>query len=110
MARGIGRGEIWTYEFRHPDKRRPVVVLSRPEAIDVMHTVMVAPITSTIRGLPREVPVGLAEGLKHASVVNLDHVQTIEKAKLSRFIGQLGPSKLDAMCRALAIATGCADG
>jgi len=110
MARGVARGEIWTYEFRNPDKRRPVVVFSRREAIEAMHTVIVAPITSTIRGLPSEVLVGIAEGLKHVSAVNLDHVQVVEKAKLSRFVGQLGPLKMNAMCRALAIATGCADG
>src|SRR5439155_17754692 len=50
MARGIARGEVWTYQFARPDKRKPVVILSRPEAIDVLHAVMVAPITSTIRG------------------------------------------------------------
>lgn len=108
MARGVARGEIWTYAFRTPDKRRPVVVLSRPEAIDVLHTVMVAPITSTIRGIPSEVVVGAAEGLAHESAVNLDHVQTVERARLTRFVGQLGPEKMRAVCRALAIATGCA--
>ena len=60
----VDRGDIWTYEFRRPDKRRPVLIVSRPEAIAVLHTVMVAPITSTIRGLPSEVVVGTAEGLK----------------------------------------------
>ena len=107
MARRVTRGDIWTYEFQRPDKRRPVVVLSRPEAIAVLHTVIVAPITSTIRGLPSEVVVGVAEGLKHDSAVNLDHVQTIEQARLSRQLGQLGRDKLRAVCRALAVATGC---
>ena len=82
----LARGDIWTYEFRRPDKRRPVVVLSRPEAIAVLHTVIVAPITSTIRGLPSEVMVGTAEGLKHDSAVNLDHIQTVERTRLSRHI------------------------
>jgi len=61
MARrvDINRGDIWTNEFQRPDKRRPVVVLSRSEAIAVLHIVMVAPITSTIRGLPSEVVLGL---------------------------------------------------
>ena len=107
MARRIARGEIWTYEFRKPDKRRPVVVLSRREAIGVLHTVMVAPITSTVRGIPSEVAVGIAEGLKRDSAVNLDHVQTVEQARLSRFVGQLDATKMRAVCRALAVATGC---
>jgi mRNA interferase MazF len=107
MARRVGRGEIWTYEFRKPDKRRPVVVLSRVDAIEVLHTVMVAPITSTIRGAPGEVVVGVAEGLKHDSAVSLDHVQTVEQGRLARYVGRLGADKLRAVCRALAVATGC---
>ena len=107
MARRVGRGEVWTYEFRKPDKRRPVVVLSRPEAIAVLHTVMVAPVTSTIRGIPSEVVIGTAEGLKRESAANLDHVQTVEQARLSRYVGQLGPEKMRAVCRALAVASGC---
>ena len=86
-----------------PDKRKPVVILSRPEAIDVLHTVMVAPITSTIRGLPSEVVVGPPEGLKHDSAVNLDHVRTVEQARLTRQVGHLRADKM----RALAVATGC---
>src|SRR2546422_4833552 len=103
----IARGDIWTYAFRRPDKRRPVVVLSRPEAIAILHTVIVAPITSTIRGLPSEVIVGTTEGLKHASAVNLDHIQTVERARLSRYIGHLSAEKMRAVCRAIAVATGC---
>lgn len=106
----ISHGEIWQYEFQRPDKRRPVVVLSRPEAIAVLHTVIVAPITSTIRGLPSEVLVGTAEGLKHDSAVNLDHIQTVERALLSHDVGRLGDAKLRAICRALAVATGCDSG
>ena len=108
MARRVARGEVWTYTFRKPDKRRPVVVLSRPEAIEVLHTVMVVPVTSTIRGIPSEVVVGADEGLRHDSAVNLDHVQTVEQTRLSRYVGRIGPEKMRAVCRALAIATGCA--
>src|SRR5262245_21912924 len=103
----INRGDIWTYEFQRPDKRRPVLVLSRPEAILVLHTVMVAPITSTIRGLPSEVIVGLAEGLKYDSAVNLDHIQTVERTRLPRYIGHLSSEKMRGVCRAIATATGC---
>lgn len=107
MARRVRRGEIWQYRFRAPDKRRPVVVLSRPEVIGLLHTVMVAPITSTIRGAPSEVIVGSDAGLKQDSAINLDHVQTVEQRQLERFIGTVNPSTMRDVCRALAVAVGC---
>ena len=109
MARAVNRGEIWMYTFRAPDKRRPVLVLSRQEVIALLHTVMVAPITSTIRRSPGEVVVGMAEGLKGHSAVSLDHVQTIERARLGSYVGSARPETMRAVCRALAIATGCSD-
>jgi mRNA interferase MazF len=95
------------FDFSRPDKRRPVVILTRPEVIELLHTVMVAPITSAIRGAPSEVVVGIAEGLKNDSAINLDHVQTVDKSRLKRFIGTVGPQKMKDVCRALAIATSC---
>lgn len=107
MARELSRGEIWTYRFRKPDKLRPVLVLSRSDVIPLLHTVMVAPVTSTIRGAPSEVIVGTSDGLKHQSAVNLDHVQTVEQARLVRFVASLSAARMREICRALAIATGC---
>jgi mRNA interferase MazF len=107
MAERMTRGQIWQYSFSRPDKRRPVLILSRSEVIDLLHTVMVAPITSAIHGVPSEVLVGLDEGLKHASAINLDHVQTVDKSKLTRFTGTVGPLKMKRVCHALAIAAGC---
>ena len=107
MARGVNRGEIWGYRFAAPDKWRPVLVLSRQEVIGLLHTVMAAPITSTIRGAPSEVLVGTDEGLKEDSAVNLDHVQTVEQARLERFIGRLSSAKNQTVCRALAVAVAC---
>jgi mRNA interferase MazF len=69
---------------------------------------MVAPITSTRRGAPGEVNVGVEEGLKHDAAVNLDHVQTVEQARLVGFVGTLSPAKMQEVCRALGVATGCA--
>jgi mRNA interferase MazF len=107
MARRVARGEVWTYRFKHSDKRRPVLVLTRPEVIPLLHTVMVAPITSTRRGAPSEVEVGVDEGLKRDSAVNLDHVQTVEQARLVGFLGSLSDVKMQQVGRALAVATGC---
>jgi mRNA interferase MazF len=109
VARAVSRGEIWQYRFKPPDKRRPVLVLSRQEVIPLLDTVMVAPITSTRRGAPSEVAVGANEGLKHESAVNLDHVQTVERALLVSYVGALSPVRMREVCRALAVATGCTD-
>ena len=107
MAREVSRGEVWRFRFKSPDKLRPVVVLSRDDVIGLLRTVMVAPITSTIRGAPSEVLVGVREGLKHESAVNLDHVQTVERARLVGYVGSLGPDKMREVSRALAVAAGC---
>ena len=108
MVARLNRGEIWSYRFARPDKRRPVLILSRQDVIALLGTVMVAPITSRIRGLPSEVIVGAEEGLKRESAINLDHVQTIDKSRLHRFLGTLGHEKMRDVCHALAIAAGCA--
>ncbi len=107
MAQRVNRGEIWLYTFKPPDKRRPVLILTRQEVIGLLSTVMVAPITSTIRGAPSEVVVGVEEGLKNHSAINLDHVQTVERGRLSFYIGTVSPEKMAAVCRALVIAAGC---
>ena len=107
MARLVRRGEIWFYTFKHPDKQRPVLILTRQEVIELLHTVMVAPVTSTIRCAPSEVIIGIDEGLKNASVVNMDHVQTVEKSRLHRRVGTVGSEKMKAVCHALSITTGC---
>jgi mRNA interferase MazF len=71
MAERVNRGEIWLLALPRPDKRRPVLVLTRPSLIRLLHTVTVAAITSTLRGSPTEVDLGPAEGLKQTSCVNL---------------------------------------
>lgn len=76
--------------------------------IPLLGTVMVAPITSTILGAPSEVVVGLDQGLKRDSAINLDHVQTVDKKRLRKYVGHLDRKKMTRVCRALAIATGCA--
>ncbi len=101
------RGEIWRCQFNHPNKRRPVVVLTREEALPFMRTVIVAEVTSTIRGLSSEVVVGPDEGLKNISAVNLDNVQTIDQRRLRGYVGTLDERKMGEVCRALAVATGC---
>jgi mRNA-degrading endonuclease toxin of MazEF toxin-antitoxin module len=108
MAERVSRGDIWLLDLQRPDKRRPVLVLSHPALIRLLHTATVAAITSTPRGSPTEVEVGIAEGLKHHSCINLCNVFTARQQDLKVFVGTVGPAKLLEVCRALAIATGCA--
>ena len=107
MARRFKRGDIWMYAFAAPDKQRPVVILSRQSVIPLLRTVMVAPITSTIHGVPSEVEVGVDQGLKHISAVNLDHVQTVDQSRLKKYVGHLDVGLMTAVCQAIAVATGC---
>jgi mRNA interferase MazF len=95
------------YRFAAPDKRRPVLVLSRPTLLEVMHTAVVAAVTRTIRGAPTEVELGLEEGLKQVSCVNLTNVFTVRQSELRQFIGTVDGTKMDHVCRALSIATAC---
>jgi mRNA interferase MazF len=81
-------------------------VVARDSAIPVLAQIVVALVTSTIRGLPTEVPVGPAHGLARASAINCDNLFTIPKQALGARRGQLGASELDALDRALAIAVG----
>ena len=82
MAGGIERGEVRLYQFPHPDKQRPVVVLTRESAIAYLSAVTVAPITSSIRGVPSEVLLTEADGMKGTCAVNLHNVVTVSKAHL----------------------------
>jgi mRNA interferase MazF len=94
--------------FARPDKRRPVVVLGRPDAIAAMDTAIVAPITSTLRKIPSQVRLGVEHGMKSPCAVTLDHVQIVRQRDLRTYVTSLGPDVMDAVCRALAVATACA--
>ena len=107
MARGLARGEIWLCAFRPPDKRRPVLIIGRQALLDVLQTVTVIPITTTIRGAATEVLLGVEDGLKAPSCANLVNVVTISKATLSRYVGTVRREKLGEVCKALAVAVGC---
>jgi mRNA interferase MazF len=95
------------YAFARPDKRRPVLVISRQSVIPLLRTVMVAPVTSAMHGVPSEVLIGIEHGLKHDSAINLDHVQTVDKSRLQTFVCHLEDDVMDAVCQSLAAAMGC---
>jgi mRNA interferase MazF len=107
MARRLTRGDVWLYRFAAPDKRRPVLVLTRQSALDLLDTVVVAWVGSTRRGLPSEVLLDASHGMKSECAVNLDHVFTVRKRDLKKYVTTLAPDVMTQVCRALAIATGC---
>ncbi len=84
-----------------PIGRRPVLPLSRPPASEYPNKVIVAEVTTTIREIPQEVRLGEPEGLKRASVANLDNVHVVAKRHLDDLIGVLGPGKSHDVKRAL---------
>ena len=95
------RGEVWWAELPPPIGHRPVVLLSRNEAYRVRELVIVAPVTTTTRHIPAEVPLSVKDGLPKSCVVNLDTLMTIRKAKLTKHLASLRPEKLDAINEAL---------
>jgi mRNA interferase MazF len=105
----VNRGEIWQFSFPRPDRRRPVLILTRQEVIGHLHSVTVAPITTTIRGIPTEVVVGTESGLKTTSAINLDNLATVPKAGLRVFVGTVSPVVLSGVREALLFAFGFDD-
>jgi len=107
LAGRIERGEIRLHRFPAPDKGRPVLVLTRSSALTYLSRATVAPVTSTIRGVPSEVALGPEDGMKHACVVNLHNVMTVSQSNLGRRLTQLGPRRMREVCLALGFALGC---
>ena len=90
-----------------PDKKRPVVVLTRDSAIAYLATVTVVPITPTIRGVPSEVVLNEQDGMKAPCAVNLHNAVTVSQARLGKRLAQLGPSRMGEICAALRFSAGC---
>ena len=100
------RGEVWWVELPSPAGRRPVLLLSRNEAYAVRGLVTVAPVTTRIRRIPSEVPLGPEDGLSQECVINLDTITTIAKASLRERLTTLSPAKLKEVEAALHFALG----
>jgi len=107
MAGGIARGDVRLYRFSPPDKARPVVILTRDNAIRYLSTVTVAPITSTIRGVPSEVVVDEEDGMKKQCAVNLHNAVTVSQQRLGPRVSRLNSRRMDEICAALQFAVGC---
>lgn len=88
------RGEVRWYKFKHPDKKRPVVILTRNSILEYLGEVSVAPITSTIRDIPSEVLLSRQDGMHKDCAVNCDHIQTVSKSNVGSLIATLSLEKL----------------
>jgi mRNA interferase MazF len=110
MASQIARGDVRLYQFAPPDKKRPVVVLTRNSAIGYLSTVTVAPITSTIRGVPSEVILDEEDGMKAPCAVNLHNAVTVSQERLGKRLAQLSSMRMNGVCAALRFSLGCDGG
>ncbi len=88
------RGEIRWYQFARPDKKRPVLVLTRDSVLEYLGEVTVAPITSTVRDIPTEVHLSRTDGVPQDCAVNCDHLQTVSQGRIGSLIASLGPAKM----------------
>ncbi|HUB29910.1 MAG TPA: type II toxin-antitoxin system PemK/MazF family toxin [Terracidiphilus sp.] len=107
MAGGVARGDVRLYEFAPPDKKRPVVVLTRDSAISYLAGVTVAPITTSIRDVPSQVILDERDGMKARCAVNLHNAQTVGKHRLGKRVANLSAQRMKEICGALRFAVGC---
>lgn len=98
------QGDIWWAEAE--DKRRPVLVVTRSEAIPVLTWILVAPITRTIRNIPTEIALDTDDGLPAPCVAACDNLQPIRTTYLTRFVGSISHRRSD-LCRALSAMADC---
>lgn len=98
------RGEIRWYKFAKPDKKRPVLILTRDSVLQYLGEVTVAPVTSTVRDIPSEVALSRDDGVPHDCAINCDHLQTVSKGKIGALITTLSAVKLSAVGRAVRFA------
>jgi mRNA interferase MazF len=92
--------------FSRPDKKRPVLILTRDSALEFLGEVTVAPITTVIRDIPSEVLLTKVDGMPRDCAVNFDHLQTVSKGKIGSLIGTLSSSKMQQMRSGLLFALG----
>ena len=100
------RGEVRWYTFAAPDKRRPVLILTRNSAIGFLHSVTIAPITTTVRDIPTEVYLSQADGMLTECVANLDNIQTVPKARIGPLITTLSYERMQEVRQAISFALG----
>ena len=100
------RAEIRWYKFKKPDKKRPVLILTRDSIIDYLGEITIAPITTKIRDIPTEIILNKDNGMKKECAINLDHIQTVSKSKIGSLIISLSNDKMDQVKKALLFSLG----
>jgi len=95
------------FQFPSPDKRRAVVILTRDSAIPYLSTVTIAPVTSTIRGVPSEILLDEDDGMKGRCAVNLHNAITVSQQRLGRRLTRLSSRRMSEICSALRFSLGC---
>lgn len=98
------RGEIRWYNFKSPDKKRPILILTRDSIIKYLGEVTVVPVTTTIREIPSEVFLSKDDGMPRDCVVNFDHIQTVSKTEVGSLITVLSTLKMKAVSEAILFA------
>lgn len=98
------RGEIRWYKFTRPDKKRPILILTRDSILEYLGEVTIAPITSTVRNIPSEVFLSKHDGMPRDCAINCDHIQTVAKGKIGALISALSPEKMKTVRKAIAFA------
>lgn len=98
------RGDVRWYRFQRPDKKRPVLILTRDSILEYLGEVTIAPVTSTIRDIPSEVLLTENDGMPGNCAVNCDHLQTVAKAKIGTCITTLTPEKMAQVGKAVGFA------
>lgn len=107
LAGRLNRGDVHLVRFAPPDKQQPVLILTRQSAVDLLSTVTVAPITSTIRDVPSEVVLDVEDGMKGPCAVNLHNVLTLSQERLGKRVAALSAERMREICTALQFAMGC---
>jgi mRNA interferase MazF len=105
-SQAVRRGEIRWYTFAAPDKRRPVLLLTRTSVIDLLNEIIVVPATRTIRGLATEVVLSASDGMPESCALNCDHISLVQRSKLGAAITELAPARWPELEQALLIACG----
>lgn len=100
------RGEIRWYRFARPDKKRPVLILTRDSVLQYLGEVTVAPVTTTVRHIPSEVFLSKADGMRRDCAVNCDHIQTVSKGKIGPPISHLSSERMQEVRKAVGFALG----
>jgi mRNA interferase MazF len=101
-----GWAEIWWCELTGA-RPRPVVVLTRPEAVDRLPRLLVAPTTTRVRNLPSEVPLDRDDGVPKSCVVNLDTPELVLRHQLTQYLGRLSAQRWHEICAAMRSAINC---